>query len=93
MVTIQELNEWGSVLTMVATVIWAVSKIKTTTERLSMSLEHLREIVVKLDGGLSSMTAEVGMIRDRVTRIETRIEVLSACARLSPAPDPHKQYD
>jgi len=72
-----ELTEWGNVIAMIATAIWAVTRIKSTTERLALSLDHLKETVVKLDVGVTAVQTELSMVRDRITKIETIVEIKS----------------
>ena len=64
--------QWGNVVILVATAVWAVSKIKMTTERLAISIEHLRATVNRLDNRFDDSSREVALIRDRLTILETK---------------------
>ena len=70
--------------TFVVTAVWAVSKIKGTTERLGLSMEHLSRAVEKLDYRLEKYGAGLGDVKDRVTRIEARLDGVISAAVVSP---------
>lgn len=72
---IAEVTEWANVLAMIVTAVWAVTKIKSTTERLAVSLDHLKETVIKLDLRFEAVQSELSLLRDRITKIETIVQV------------------
>lgn len=82
MVLASEVVEWGNIAVLIGTAIWAVSKIKSTTDKLAVSMDHLRGTVIKLDARFEHVTNELTLLRDRMTRIETVIEVGRAETRL-----------
>lgn len=70
-----EFTEWGNVIAMIATAVWAVTRIKSTTERLAISLDHLKETVVKLDVRFGAVQQELALLRDRITKVETIVQL------------------
>lgn len=71
MVDLSFILQWGNLIVLVATAIWAVTKIKITTEMLSLSITHLRESLDRLDKNYTALNKEFGTTRDRITVLET----------------------
>lgn len=69
---IEHVLQWGNLLVLVGTAIWAVTKIKITTEMLSLSIGHLREAVDRLDKNCDAMRKDIGSTRDRLTILEVQ---------------------
>jgi len=67
---IREIGQWANLFVLIVTAVWAVTKIKITTEKLSMSIDHLRETVVRLDKNYETTTKDLSTVRERVTRLE-----------------------
>ena len=66
----------------IVTAVWAVFKIKSTTERLGDSIDHLKEVIVdvkrlqlELDKDCrdcrSNVSKELGRLKERLIRIES----------------------
>jgi hypothetical protein len=70
------ITELVNIAAMLITAVWAVSKIKSTTDRLAFSLDHLRRTVDKLDVKFEVVTQELGGVRERLTAVETRQHAL-----------------
>lgn len=78
------MEQWGSisevanVLVMVVTAVWAVSKIKGTTEKLGITMEHLRSTVERLDLRFETTARELVSLRERVSIMETKQSLQTA---------------
>ena len=84
MLTIQDLLPLINVASALITAVWAVSKIKGTTEKLGLSIDHLSNAVGELksfqhelakDFGVSKerIAAEFAAVRERLAIIENRL--------------------
>lgn len=71
-----EFMDWAEVLVFVSTAIWAVSKIKSTTEVLSTSMNHLSDAMKGLDNRVETVRQDLGAIGNRLTRLEAKMEVI-----------------
>lgn len=60
------------ILVFIITAVWAISKIRASTQVLTTSLNHLNTTVNKLDVKLERISSELGGLRDRMTVIETK---------------------
>lgn len=72
------ISEIANVLVMVATAVWAVSRIKGTTEKLGITMEHLRSTVERLDLRFETTARELVSLRERVSIMETKQSLQSA---------------
>lgn len=74
MIDPSELESWLEVGVFIVTAVWAVSKIKSTTEVLSTSMDHLSNTMKSLDNRVETVRRDLGGISSRLTRLETIIE-------------------
>lgn len=56
--------------------IWGISKIRSTTEGLAISINHLTSAIDKLDSKLGSLDGEVREVGTRITKVEGVLETL-----------------
>lgn len=70
-----EISQWLEIVVFVGTAVWAVSKIRSTTDQLSLSMDHLSQSMQKLDSQVEHVSRELTNMRDRMTRLETKLEV------------------
>lgn len=76
-----DLTQIGTLVSMVVTAVWAVSRIKNTTDRLAFSMEHLRETVNRLDTRFETIASELSHLRERATRLEVRLDSIDVGAK------------
>lgn len=75
---IGELSQWLQVVAMLATVIWAVSRIKNTTDKLSLSMDHLRATVQRLDLRSEAFLQDIARVKERLSIVETRQSIVQS---------------
>ena len=73
-----EIQGWSAVtellniVAMAGTAVWAVSKIKGTTEKLGITMDHLRSTVERLDVRFERTASELVALKERVTVMEVK---------------------
>ena len=74
MVELKDISSYGDTLALVVTAVWAVSKIRSTSEKLGIIIQHLERAVQRLDQTQEALRGDLVSVRERLIRLETVAE-------------------